>query len=142
MKVVKTVKEARANFDAATATIPARYAAGVAKGEWAEAAASDQAEENYATRVGEAIAKKTRQLKCREVGDTAWRDGAIKKGQPIIGARIKMSLDKWERNFGPVYDRVVALLPRLPARTVDFRTNINNRLVAVVEEWKKASGKL
>jgi len=41
-----------------------------------------------------------------------------------------------------MYDRIVALVPTLPPKTLDWRENINRRLVRVVEEWKRAAGKL
>ena len=59
------------------------------------------------------------------------------KGAPVIAARIVAALPEWEANFGPKYTRVQAAVKRLPPKTRDWRANITNRLVPVVEEWKK-----
>ena len=36
---------------------------------------------------------------------------------------------------------VASKVASLPPKTIDWRANINNRLVPVVETWKKAAGK-
>ena len=140
--VVKTKEEARANFEASIAYIPDRYASGIRKADWATEAGSDQAEKNYAANVQKAIANKSRQKAVKKVSNQDWQEAAINKGAPIIGERIRASLNKWEANWGPMYDQVVSKVSSLPAKTTDFRANINNRLVPVVEQWKKAAGKL
>jgi hypothetical protein len=53
-----------------------------------------------------------------------------------------MALPDWEKVWGPMYDSVIDVVSRLPPRTVDWRANINTRLVKTVEAWKKASGQL
>jgi len=140
--VVKTKEEARANFEASISYIPARYESGIRKADWQGPAASDQAEKNYADGVGKAISGKLRQKGVRGVSNTDWQNAAISKGAPIIGERIRLGLDKYVANFGPIYDKVIAKVGTLPPRTTDFRANINSRLVPVVEEWKRAAGKL
>ena len=140
--VIKTKEEARANFEAAIAYIPSRYEAGVRKADWATPAGSDQAEKNYADAVSKAVAKKSRQTAVKAVSNADWQAAAATKGAPIIGDRIRGALNKWSAEWGPVYDRVASKTATLPAKTTDFRANINNRLVPVVEEWKRAAGKL
>ena len=140
--VAKTKEEARANFEAAVAYIPARYIGGVRRADWATPAGSDQAETNYAAGVSNAVAKKTRQTKVRAVSNSEWQTAAINKGAPIIGSRIAGALDKWATKWGPMYDSVVSAVGALPPKVVDFRANINNRLVPTVEAWKRAAGKL
>lgn len=140
--VLKTKEEAKANFEASISYIPARYTAGVRKADWAGPAGSDQAEQNYAAGVQNAITTKRRQTKVRQVSNTDWQAAAVKKGAPIIGERIRGSLDKWANNWGPMYDSVSSKVNTLPPKTTDFRANINNRLVPIVEEWKRAAGKL
>jgi len=139
--VVKTKEEARANFEASIAYIPARYELGVRKAEWAGPAGSDAAEKNYAAAVQKAITAKRRQTEVRKVSNSAWQIAAATKGAPVIGERIRLALDDWASEWGPMYDQVVSKVGALPAKTVDFRANINNRLVPVVETWKKAAGK-
>jgi len=140
--VLKSKAEARANFEAAIAYIPSRYEAGVRKADWQTAAASDQAEKNFADAMSKAIAQKARQAGVKAVSNAEWQTAAATKGAPIIGERIRAALADWEKNWGPIYDQVASVIPTLPAKTTDFRANINNRLVKVVETWKKAAGKL
>ena len=140
--VLKTKEEAKANFEAAVAYIPARYEAGVRKADWATPAGSEQAEKNYATGVQKAVTTKRRQTEVRKVSNADWQNAAATKGAPIIGERIRGALEDWAAEWGPMYDAVASKVKALPAPTTDFRANINNRLVPTVEAWKKAAGKL
>ena len=140
--VLKTKEEAKANFEAAIAYIPARYEAGIKKADWQTPAASDEAEANFRAAMEQALAEKRRQKAVASVSNTEWQNAAITKGRPIIGDRIRSALDKWMSNWGPIYDQVVTTVQGLKPRTLDWRENINQRLVPVVEAWKKAAGKL
>jgi predicted alpha-1,6-mannanase (GH76 family) len=113
--------------------IPARYQAGVQRAKWAEAAGSDQAEQNYAARMQQVISQKLRQAGVRRVGDETWRTAAIQKGAPVIAQRLQQALPKWQQNFGTVYQAVVQTVQALPPRTIDPFTNIDQRLRPVVE---------
>lgn len=137
MGVIKSKEEARANFEAAVSYIPARYRAGVSKADWATAAASDQAEANFAAGISEAVAKKKRQAGVRAISNADWQSAAVNKGAPIIGERIRGALGKWMSNWGPKYDRITSLVPTLPPKTTDPMANIDSRLKRVVEEWRK-----
>ena len=140
--VVKTKEQARANFEAAVTYIPDRYKAGIMAADWLTPAKSDVAERNYADAVSKAIAEKRRQKAIAAMTNDEWKNAAITKGAPIIAERIRTALDTWLRNWGPMYDQVVSVVSTLPPKTLDWRANINNRLVKVVETWKKAAGKL
>jgi len=140
--VVKTKEEAKANFESAITYIPDRYAAGVMKADWLTPAKSEAAEKNYADAVSKAVSQKLRQKAISGMTNEEWRKGAVDKGKPIIGERIRGALDKWSAEWGPKYDVVTAKVATLPAPTLDFRANINARLVPVVEAWKRAAGKL
>jgi hypothetical protein len=139
--VIKTKEQAKANFEAAVAYIPDRYRSGVAAADWYTPAKSDVAERNYADAVSKAVAAKSRQKAVAALNNDVWKTAAVNKGAPIIGERIRGALDKWLGTWGPMYDQVASVVPTLPAKTLDWRANINNRLVKVVETWKKASGK-
>ena len=139
--VLKTKEEARANFEASIGYIPARYASGVAKADWLTPARSDAAEKNYGAAVSQAVANKSRQKAIAAMSNEDWKNAAVNKGAPIIGERIRGALDKWQSNWGPKYDSVAAKVSSLPPRGVDWRANINSRLVPVVEAWRKAAGK-
>ena len=139
---MKTKEEAKANLEASVPYIGDRYKVAVARADWATPAGSDQAEKNFAAKMSEVIAKKTRQARIKQVSNSEWQELAVNKGGAVIGERVRASINKQAAKWGPIYDRVVAEIPRLPARTVDFRTNITNRVVGTVEAWKKHSGKL
>jgi len=139
--VAKTTAEAKANFEAAIPYIPARYEAGIDKADWFTPAQSDEAESNFADQMSKVIAEKRRQKGIRKRDNVFWQTRAKEKGSPVIGDRIRAALDTWEAEWGPMYDKILALLPRLPPKTIDWRANITNRLVRVVEEWRKAAGK-
>jgi len=137
----KSLAEARANFEASISYIPDRYSKGIDRADWATPAKSEQAEKNFADAMSKAITNKSRQKGVAEVTNEEWKDQAKTKGAPIIGERIRGALGTWESNFGPVYAQVQTKVAALPARTVNWRDNINNRLVPVVEQWRKAAGK-
>lgn len=139
---MKSADQARANFQAAIAYIPARYSAGVQVADWLTPAKSDAAERNYADGVGQAVANKTRQRAIASLTNDDWKNAAIQKGAPIIGTRIQNALDKWMANWSPIYAKVQTSVAALPPSTVDYMANINNRLVPTVKAWKTASGNL
>lgn len=139
--VMKTREEAKANLEAAISFIPDRYSAGVAKADWIGPAKSDQAEKNYADGVGKAVAAKRRQKAISKLSNEDWKNAAISKGAPIIGERIRGALDKYDANWGPMYDRVKSKVSTLPPKTTSWRDNITKRLIPTVEEWRRAAGK-
>jgi len=139
---MKTKEEARANLEQSLPFIGDRYKAGVARADWATAAASDQAEKNYADGVSRAVAGKRRQNAVKNVSNSEWQARASEKGGAVIAERVRAALDKQSAKWGPIYDRVVADVQRLPGRTTDFRSNITTRVVGTVEAWKKHSGKM
>ena len=139
---MKTKEEARANLESSLTYVADRYKAGIGRADWATKASSDQAEKNFADKMAQVIARKTRQNAIKQVSNSAWQELAINKGGAVIMERMRGALDKQAAKWAPIYDRVVGDLARLPARTVDFRTNITNRVVGTVESWKKHSGKL
>jgi len=139
---MKTKEEARTNLEQSLTYVGDRYKTGVARADWATAASSDQAEKNFADSMSKAISAKRRQLAVKQVSNSEWQSRAVEKGGAVIAERMRGSLDKQSQKWSPIYDRVVSDLARLPARTVDFRTNITNRVVGTVEAWKKHSGKL
>ena len=95
----------------------------------------------WAAAVQKAISQKKRQEAIRGMSNSDWQNAAINKGAPVIAERIRAALDKWAREWGPIYDQVVSTVQALPPKTLDWRENINRRLIPVVESWKKAAGK-
>lgn len=139
---MKTKEEAKANLEQSLTYVGDRYINAVKRADWSTKAGSDQAERNFAESMSQVIAKKTRQTQVKKVSNSTWQEAAAVKGGAVIATRMRDSLDKQAANFAPIYDAVCSAVQRLPARTVDFRTNITNRVVGTVEAWKKASGKL
>lgn len=139
---MKTKEEARANLEVSVSYIPERYKVGVGRADWATPAGSDNAERNFADAMSKVIAAKTRQNAIKKVSNAAWQALAVEKGGAVIGERIRAAIPKQAEKWGPIYDRVVTDIARLPARTVDFRANISNRVIGTVESWKKHAGKL
>lgn len=137
----KTKEEARANLESSITFIPDRFRRGVSRADWATPAGSEVAEKNYAEALTKAIAAKKRQTEIRKISNATWQTQAINKGAPVIGERIRAALGTWVATWGPMYDQVVSAVATLPARTLDWRVNINNRVAKVVETWKKAAGK-
>jgi hypothetical protein len=139
--VIKTKEEAKANFEASISYIPERYKAGVAKADWLTPAKSDASEKNFADAVSKAVAAKSRQKAIQGMTNDDWKSASITKGAPIIGERVRGALDKWAAEWGPKYDQVAAKVATLPPATLDWRNNINTRLVPTVEAWRKSAGK-
>lgn len=137
----KTIGEATANLEGAVAYIPARYAEGVKKADWYTPASSAEAEDNYAVRVSEAIANKSRQKGIQACSNEIWRAGAAGKGAANIGAGIRAGLPKYTARMGPVLEAMNNAADMAPAKGTDFRQNIANRLVPVIEAAKAAAGK-
>jgi len=138
---LKDVADARAGLEEALPLIPTRYQRGIERARWKEAAASDAAEKNFADAMSKVVSEKRRKKGIDKISDEEWKAASINKGAPIIGDRVRQALDKYEQNFGEVYNKAKAEFERLPPKTTDWRANINNRLVKTVEAWKKASGK-
>jgi hypothetical protein len=136
-RVPKSLEEARANFEAAIPHIPDRYRRGIERGEWEKYAASDDAEKNFNSAMSKVIAEKKRQKGCRGK-EGLWKAGAINKGAPVIGERIRMNLDKYMERFRPVYDAIIATQRTLPPRTIDPLAHVDNRLKPIVQAAYKA----
>lgn len=133
-KVHKSAAEARDHLRDIVPKIAERYKAGTARAAYAEGAASDEAEANFAVSMSAAIAAKSRQSACREA-EPAYKRGCADKGAPIIGARITLSLDKYLTNFGTVYGRILPIVDALPRRGLDAMANIDARLKPTVAAW-------
>jgi len=138
----KTIDEAVANLNSMIGMIPERYGAGVDKADWLTPASSDQAEANWGAAVRDAATKKKRQLAIKALSNEDWKKPAKEKGMARIGEGVRLGLDKYRANFGEIYSKVLADVQKLPPKTVDFRTNVQNRLLKTVESWKKHSGNL
>jgi len=134
-KVHKSAAEARDHLRDIVPKIKERYEASTSRAAWADEASSEEAESNFNSAMTTVLASKKRQTRCREVGDSAYREGCRTKGAPIIGSRITASLDKYMNNFGKAYAGVLAVVDGLPRRGLDAMENIDNRLKPTVRAW-------
>ena len=134
--VLKTLDEAVKNLETATAYIRDRYVKGIDKASWYDAAVSDEAERNFKDAMSKVIEEERRKKGIERLGsDAAWKDGAKKKGAPVIASRIKDALPKYRANFGDVYSKVIDVVKGLPRRGISWEENIENRLKPVVRAW-------
>lgn len=137
----KTIQDAVTNLRQAAPLIQARYTLGINGAEWQTPAASEQAEQNYGSGVQRAIADGSRRTGILAVTNQAWRDAAIRKGASVIGDRIIQSLDKYQRNFGPILTAMNTASAALMPRTTSARANVTNRLLPIIEAAQIAAGK-
>ena len=140
-KVHKTIQEAGQHLSDASTTIGPRYAAATARADWEGPSSSREAEANYSEGVNEAIAKGSRVQGIRNAGNTKYQKGCADKGASVIGQRVKAARGEYEQSFGPVLSAMNSAADAAPAKTRDFRANINNRLVPVVEAARRAAGR-
>lgn len=140
-KVHKTIGDARKHLGEAASLIPGRYKEATAKAEWASAASSAAAKANYEAGLAEAIAAGRRETGISAVGDAKYRKGCTEKGAAVIGTRITAALADYEREFAPVLSAMSGAADGAPPRTRDFRANVTNRLLPVIEAAKRAVGK-
>ena len=133
MKVHKTPAEAREHLRDIIPKIGDRYKTSTGRAAWAEAAASEEAAQNFNAKMTIVLAEKKRQTRCRDAGDAPYREGCAAKGAPVIGARITASLDKYMSNLAKVLTPVLAVVDGLPRRGLDAMANIDNRLKPTVQ---------
>ena len=133
MKVHKTPAEAREHLRDSIPKIGQRYEASTQRASWAEAAASEEAENNFNAAMTIALSERKRQTRCRDAGDSVYREGCKLKGVPIIGSRITLALDKYMTNLAKVMTPVLAVVDSLPRRGLDAMANIDNRLKPTVQ---------
>ena len=118
-----------------------RYIEGVRVADWQGPAASEAAEQNFAEAMTKAIQDQSRRVGIQRVDNAQWRSAAIDKGGRVIGERVTAAVGKYVERFRPILEAMNSAAEGAPRRTLDFRTNIEQRLVPVVEAAKRASGK-
>ena len=128
MVKIKSETDIKANYEASTALVPARYEQGVKAATWQNEALKGQS--LYEEQMSRPEILKRRAKGISNVSDDAWRTDALNKGRNIIGARMKAASDKQVSGFRP-YREVLAGLT-LPDRVADPMTNLTNRAGAVV----------
>ena len=140
-RVHKTIAEAGKHLEESAATIGPRYKEATAKAEWAGPASTPEAQANYEAGITEANAEGRRVAGISKAGDAKYKKGCAEKGAAVIGDRVRKAKADYEREFGPVLSAMNAASDAAPAHTRDFRANISNRLIPVVEAAKRAVGR-
>jgi hypothetical protein len=140
--VRRTIEDASKNLEAAVAVIPARYRAGVEKADWFTAATSDAAQKLWIEKITDPKIQERRLARLKEVTNADWIRAAVEKGATVISDRIRKAVPKYKERFGPILDAMNRAAEAAPPKSVDFRANITNRLIPVVEAAKRAAGKL
>lgn len=137
----KTLEQTVENLRSVSSLIGQRYTVGIQNATWQQAAASDQAEQNYGQGVQRAIADGSRRSGIMRVSDAEWREKAIQKGASVIGQRIVDALPKYRANFAPILAAMSAAAEALPARTTSATQNVTQRLLPVIAAAQTAAGK-
>jgi len=140
MVKIKSQAQIDANYKAAIGRVPNAYKQGVqATSDWAEKAASSEAEDLWAQKVAEAAAAKRRQKAVANVSNAEWQAAAANKGAARIAGGMTAGADKRTRNFEP--HRAAIESVTLPPRTADPMANVDARvkpIVSALVETKKA----
>lgn len=126
-------------YSAAADRVAPRYTEGVqAASGVIEAAIRGQT--RYVEMMTNAEVLARREAGLRKSSDAEWKAGALKKGAVRIGPGMKAAVDKQARGYAPIASALEGLT--VPDAVADFRTNVANRLIPVVETQKRAAGKL
>jgi len=128
MVKIKAESEIKANYEASTALVPARYEAGVRSATWNAEAQKGQALYIEQMSRPDILARRAKGIS--NVSDDRWRTDTIEKGRNIIGSRMKAASDKQVANFRPYRETLAGLT--LPDKVADPMTNLTNRAGAVV----------
>jgi hypothetical protein len=128
MVKVKSAADIKTNYTAAAALVPTRYKQGVQSATWQAEALAGQ--DLYTARMSDPTVLARRSRGISKVSDQQWKDGAISKGAPIIGARMTAAADKQVANWAPYGNALSALT--LPPKVADPMTNLTQRAGAVV----------
>jgi len=128
---VKSLEVAKANIEAAAATVGQKYARGIQDGRsWKEGAGSEAAERLYNERMQEVLARQLRKKGVERANEEDWKQPALNKGAQLIGAAMRMSKEKWAKNFAPYADAIANT--QIAERSSDPMANIDGRLKPIV----------
>ena len=130
----KSLDQTQKNWEGAIGRVPSAYSDGV-KGAKDVIAKAIAAEDLYAAKVQEAIAKKLRAKKLAEVSDEEWRSAALDKGASRIGPGMTASKQKFNTGISKVLSTIqgVSIAPR----TADPMANVDNRVKPIVAALAK-----
>ncbi|MCK5138348.1 MAG: hypothetical protein KAQ85_00765 [Thermodesulfovibrionia bacterium] len=134
MVETKGIAETRANWEASHGRVPQAYSAGVSRATNV-IAKGIAAEDLYAAKVQEAIAKKSRAKALAKISDAEWKEAALKKGAPRIASGMAAAKEKYAANMATVLSVIESV--SLPPRTADPMANVDNRVKPIVAALAK-----
>lgn len=127
------IKSAAAISDAYNRSIAAvgpAYQAGINNAQpWQQGALN--AQELYEQRMREADVLARRAKGIAKVSDAEWKSNALNKGASRIGPGMQAGANKRATNFEPYRQAIESVT--LPARTADGVTNVQNRVIPIVQ---------
>ncbi len=136
-----TIEDATRNLESSLATIPGRYEMGVQNADWKAGVDSPQANENWKMGIQNAVNNDYWKKGIGNVSNESWKQAAMTKGKNSIAEGIRQSLPKYQANFTPILAAMNDQAARLPPRTTDFRQNVSNRVIPVIEAARRAAGR-
>ena len=130
MVKVKSSSTIKQNYRQGAQVAGPRYKEGVASSKpWKEAALAS--EDLYAQKMQESLAARRRERAISNLNESDWKDPAMAKGARNIGPAMTDAVDKQARNFEPFRQALESV--QLPARTADPLTNVQQRVLPIVE---------
>lgn len=135
MVKVKPLATIEKNYKDSAGTAASRYKDSIPGITWQAEAIAGQ--DLYVAKMSDPSVLARREQEISEVSDAAFRDALLKKGAPVIGARMALAAPKMASGYTPIRNALLALT--LPARVADPMQNIDNRLKPVVTTMIDAS---
>lgn len=136
MVKVKSIADAKANYEASAALVPTRYEQGVRGADWQGPAVAGQG--LYVTQMSDPAVLARRRSGIERVSNSSWENDTITKGKGIIAGRMTAASGKWATNWAPFGAVIEAIT--LPPRVADGLQNLINRAGPIVQalQAKKA----
>ena len=120
---VKPIEDAKANIDAAAASMGDKYKRGISTGKsWKSNAASESSERLFNEKMQEVLASKSRQKGIESVTEDDWKRPAMNQGANSIGTNFRNAKEKWATKTKPYLDVIAST--ELPERTADGVQNV------------------
>jgi hypothetical protein len=130
MVKVKSASVIAQNYERSIAGVGPSYQQGVNNAQgWQQASIEGQS--LYEARMREADVLARRAKGIAKVSDAEWKANALNKGAARIGPGMQAGAAKRTQNFEPYRQALESVT--LPARTADGVTNVQNRVIPIVQ---------
>lgn len=139
----KTPEAAQRHYVESIPNVSSRYSEGIDNAKnWKTNSMSPSAKANYEAGIANAIRLGLREKGLAAVSEQEWKDAAKQKGAASIGNAMTLAAEKYGRKVAPSINAANNFMATAPARTTDYKINVQNRLLGVITAMKKASGKI